>query len=108
MTIAGFEPLDVLQSIWMVLKQIEEGRCEIENQYARVVSEAGNSPALSAAAKVYELREFFEWGGSAPSTTRACGSAKPTPGLTPKENSPWPAQRSRILNRASAARSSRV
>jgi hydrogenase expression/formation protein HypD len=63
MVIAGFEPLDVLQSIWMVLKQIKEGRCEIENQYARIVPDAGNAPALRAVAKVYELREFFEWRG---------------------------------------------
>jgi hydrogenase expression/formation protein HypD len=63
MVIAGFEPLDVLQSIWMVLKQIKEGRCEIENQYARIVVDAGNTPALRAVAKVYELREFFEWRG---------------------------------------------
>jgi hydrogenase expression/formation protein HypD len=63
MVVAGFEPLDVLQSIWMVLKQIKEGRAEIENQYARIVPEAGNSPALSAVAEVYELREFFEWRG---------------------------------------------
>ena len=63
MVISGFEPLDVLQSIWMVLKQIESGRCEVENQYARVVREAGNSAALQAVARVYELREFFEWRG---------------------------------------------
>ena len=63
MVVAGFEPLDVLQSIWMVLKQIKEGRCEIENQYARIVPEAGNSPALRAVGRVYELREFFEWRG---------------------------------------------
>jgi len=63
MVIAGFEPLDVLQSIWMVLKQIKEGRCEIENQYARIVPDAGNAPALRAVAQVYELREFFEWRG---------------------------------------------
>ena len=63
MVVSGFEPLDVLQSIWMVLKQIREGRCEIENQYARVVSQAGNSAALRAVARVYELREFFEWRG---------------------------------------------
>jgi len=63
MVIAGFEPLDVLQSIWMVLKQIKEGRCEIENQYVRIVPQAGNSPALRAVARVYELREFFEWRG---------------------------------------------
>jgi len=63
MVVAGFEPLDILQSIWMVLKQIKEGRAEIENQYARVVSEAGNSPALQAVSRVYELRQFFEWRG---------------------------------------------
>ncbi len=63
MVVAGFEPLDVLQSIWMVLKQIRDGRAEIENQYTRIVSEAGNSAALVAVGKVYELREFFEWRG---------------------------------------------
>jgi hydrogenase expression/formation protein HypD len=47
----------------MLLKQIKENRCEIENQYARIVPEAGNSPALKAVAQVYELREFFEWRG---------------------------------------------
>ncbi|AEH89930.1 hydrogenase formation protein HypD [Mesorhizobium opportunistum] len=63
MVVAGFEPLDVLQSIWMVLKQIKDGRAEIENQYARIVPEAGNNAALTAVGKVYELREFFEWRG---------------------------------------------
>lgn len=63
MVVAGFEPLDVLQSIWMVLKQIKEGRAEIENQYARIVPVGGNTPALAAVAEVYELREFFEWRG---------------------------------------------
>ncbi len=63
MVVAGFEPLDVLQSIWMVLEQIRDSRCEIENQYARVVPDAGNAPALAAVARVYELREFFEWRG---------------------------------------------
>jgi hydrogenase expression/formation protein HypD len=63
MVVAGFESLDVLQSIWMVLKQLRDGRAEIENQYARVVPEGGNTPALQAVARVYELREFFEWRG---------------------------------------------
>jgi hydrogenase expression/formation protein HypD len=63
MVVAGFEPLDILQSIWMVLKQIKEGRAEIENQYARVVLADGNAPALQAVSRVYELREFFEWRG---------------------------------------------
>lgn len=61
--IAGFEPLDVLQSVWMLLKQRAEGRCEVENQYQRVVLEQGNHPALQAIAEVFELREFFEWRG---------------------------------------------
>jgi hydrogenase expression/formation protein HypD len=63
MVVAGFEPLDILQSIWMVLKQIKEGRSEIENQYARIVPDGGNTAALQAVSKVYELREFFEWRG---------------------------------------------
>jgi hydrogenase expression/formation protein HypD len=63
LVVAGFEPLDVLQSIAMVLRQIAEGRCEIENQYARIVPDDGNTPALDAVSKVYELREFFEWRG---------------------------------------------
>ena len=63
MVVAGFEPLDILQSIWMVLKQIKDGRAEVENQYARIVPEAGNEMALDAVTRVYELRESFEWRG---------------------------------------------
>ena len=62
-TIAGFEPLDVLHSMYMVLKQIADGRCEVENQYGRIVPEQGNPQALAAIAEVFELREFFEWRG---------------------------------------------
>ena len=61
--VAGFEPLDILQSIWMLLKQLSEGRCEVENQYKRIVPEDGNAEALSAVSEVFELREFFEWRG---------------------------------------------
>jgi len=63
LVISGFEPLDILQSLWMVLKQLAEERCEVENQYARIVPEGGNGAALRAVAQVYELREFFEWRG---------------------------------------------
>ena len=63
LVVAGFEPLDILQSVWMVLKQIATGRCEVENQYQRVVPHAGNGVALSAVQRVFELREFFEWRG---------------------------------------------
>jgi hydrogenase expression/formation protein HypD len=61
--VSGFEPLDILQSVWMVLKQIRDGRAEVENQYRRIVPEVGNAQALAAVARVYELREFFEWRG---------------------------------------------
>jgi len=63
LVVTGFEPLDVLQSIWMVLRQIKDGRCEIENQYTRVVPEEGNAAGLEAVGRVFELREFFEWRG---------------------------------------------
>ncbi len=63
LVISGFEPLDILQSIWMLLKQMAEGRCEVENQYQRVVPDDGNNPALDAVQTVFELREFFEWRG---------------------------------------------
>jgi len=62
-TIAGFEPLDILQSVWMVLKQLVEGRCEVENQYQRIVPQQGNVQALEAIQRVFELRKFFEWRG---------------------------------------------
>jgi hydrogenase expression/formation protein HypD len=60
---SGFEPLDVLQSIVMILRQLREGRACVENQYARVVPWEGNRPALRVMAEVFELRPFFEWRG---------------------------------------------
>ena len=61
--ISGFEPLDVLQSIYMLLLQCKEGRCEVENQYKRLVPDEGNAIALNAITQVFELRSFFEWRG---------------------------------------------
>lgn len=63
LVVSGFEPLDILQSLWMVLRQIAEGRCLVENQYRRVVPDAGNDAALQAVHRVFELRDFFEWRG---------------------------------------------
>ena len=60
---AGFEPLDILQSISMLLSQLHEGRCEVENQYARVVPWQGNVKALQVINQVMELRPYFEWRG---------------------------------------------
>ncbi len=61
--ISGFEPLDLLQSILMLVKQMREGRSEVENQYSRVVPAQGNIPALQAMNEVFEVRPFFEWRG---------------------------------------------
>ena len=63
LVIAGFEPTDILQSLLMVLRQLEQGRAAIENQYARLVEPQGNAVALDAITRVFELREFFEWRG---------------------------------------------
>ncbi|MFM2063957.1 MAG: hypothetical protein RLZZ507_3628 [Cyanobacteriota bacterium] len=61
--ISGFEPLDIFQSIWMLLKQIVENRCQVENQYNRLVEPAGNKNALAAMNQVFTVREKFEWRG---------------------------------------------
>jgi hydrogenase expression/formation protein HypD len=60
---AGFEPLDILQSVYMILKQLAEGRCAVENQYTRVVPWDGNHLALEAISRVMQLRPYFEWRG---------------------------------------------
>jgi hydrogenase expression/formation protein HypD len=60
---SGFEPLDILTSIYLLLRQFAEGRCEVENQYSRVVPWAGNPKALGVIDKVMEVRETFEWRG---------------------------------------------
>ena len=61
--VSGFEPLDMLQSIVMLLRQIKNRTSIVENQYTRVVPWEGNRAALAAMAEVFELRPFFEWRG---------------------------------------------
>src|SRR5437868_1864454 len=61
--IAGFEPLDILHAIRMILAQVAEGRCQGENQYKRVVPWEVNLRALEVMAEVFELRPHFEWRG---------------------------------------------
>jgi hydrogenase expression/formation protein HypD len=63
LVVSGFEPLDVLQSVYMIVRQIVEGRAEVENQYGRVVSREGNRRALEVLFEVFEPRDFFEWRG---------------------------------------------
>jgi hydrogenase expression/formation protein HypD len=61
--VSGFEPLDILQAIVMLVRQLADGRAEVENQYKRVVPWEGNRAALRAMAEVFELRPYFEWRG---------------------------------------------
>lgn len=61
--VSGFEPLDILQSLVMVLRQLRAGEAKVENQYSRVVPWEGNLAALKALAEVFEVRPYFEWRG---------------------------------------------
>ena len=61
--ISGFEPLDMMQSILMLVRQVNEGRHEVENQYSRAVTREGNLRAKEEVSDIFELRDRFEWRG---------------------------------------------
>ena len=61
--ITGFEPLDILQALWLLLKQVSEQRAAVENQYARIVPIQGNNAGLAAIQQVYEVRAHSEFRG---------------------------------------------
>ena len=61
--IAGFEPLDVMQAILMLVRQVNDGRAEVENEFTRAVTREGNAKAQALMAEVFELRDAFEWRG---------------------------------------------
>jgi len=61
--IAGFEPLDVMQAVRMLVRQVNEGRAEVENEFTRAVTRDGNLKAQSLVSEVFELRRSFEWRG---------------------------------------------
>ena len=61
--IAGFEPLDVMQAIRMLIRQVNEGRAEVENEFSRAVDREGNLKAQHLVAEVFEMRKQFEWRG---------------------------------------------
>jgi hydrogenase expression/formation protein HypD len=61
--VAGFEPLDVMHAILMLVRQVNESRHCVENQYIRLVTTDGNRIAQREMAKVFELQETFEWRG---------------------------------------------
>ena len=61
--IAGFEPLDVMQAVLMLVRQVNDGRAEVENEFSRAVTREGNAKAKALVAEVFELRRSFEWRG---------------------------------------------
>jgi len=61
--VAGFEPTDILQAVALLVRQLREGRAEVENQYGRVVRDEGNPAALAALEYVFQVRDDFEWRG---------------------------------------------
>ncbi len=61
--IAGFEPLDILQAVLMIMRQFKENRCEVENQYKRGVNIEGNKKAQGLIKKYFETRDSFRWRG---------------------------------------------
>ncbi|MBF0373674.1 MAG: hydrogenase formation protein HypD [Alphaproteobacteria bacterium] len=61
--IAGFEPLDVMQAILMLVRQVNQGRHEVENEFSRAVTRDGNHKAQALVAEIFELRRSFEWRG---------------------------------------------
>jgi hydrogenase expression/formation protein HypD len=61
--IAGFEPLDVMQAIRMLIRQVNEGRAEVENEFSRAVDRNGNLKAQQLVGEVFEMRKHFEWRG---------------------------------------------
>ncbi len=61
--ISGFEPLDLVQAVYLIAKQMREGRCEVEIQYTRSVTPEGNIKAKEFLNEVFEVRESFPWRG---------------------------------------------
>lgn len=61
--VSGFEPVDVMKSVYMLVKQFNEGRCEVEVEYSRSVTGEGNSEAQKLNEKFFERREHFRWRG---------------------------------------------
>jgi hydrogenase expression/formation protein HypD len=60
--ITGFEPIDILEGTLMTIKQLEEGRATVENQYSRVLDRQGNLPAQQLIGKVFEVGDR-KWRG---------------------------------------------
>ena len=85
--VAGFEPLDVMQAILMLVRQVNEGRHEVENEYIRAVTEEGNLKAQSEVAEVFELRELIRMARARHCRTARCDCARPSRDTTRSDDS---------------------
>lgn len=61
--VAGFEPVDVMEAIYMMVKQFNEGRSDLEIQYKRLVTHEGNLKAQALIEKYFEKVDLFKWRG---------------------------------------------
>ena len=91
--ITGFEPLDVMQGILMLVRQINQGRAEVENEFSRAVTREGNLAAQNLVSQIFELRESFEW--------RGLGEVPYSALKIRPEFAPWDAERKFDLHYAS-------
>jgi hydrogenase expression/formation protein HypD len=105
--VTGFEPLDLLQGIYMCIKQLEEGRAEVENQYSRVVAEEGNRPAQRLVAEVFEIVDR-NWRGIGEISRSGLGLRPDYRASTPNSGSRWTTRRAVESVNARAASSSRA
>jgi len=95
LVIAGFEPLDVMQSTLMLIRQINAGRCTVETQYTRAVTVQGNRKAQALMAESFVRRERFEWRGLGFLADSALGIADACAGLDAETRFPVEAGESR-------------
>lgn len=101
--IAGFEPLDVLQAIRMLVRQLNEGRAEVENEFSRAVTRDGNLKAQRVVAECFELRRIFEWRGLGMVPIAGCRLSRSSRVGMPSGISIFRNSRSPTIRRANAA-----
>jgi hypothetical protein len=88
--IAGFEPLDVMQAILMLVRQVNEGRAEVENEFTRAVTPRRQPARRRRCGRGVRAARAFEWRGLGECPTARCASARPSPPSTPSAASASP------------------
>ena len=102
--VTGFEPLDILEGVLMTVKQLEEGRAVVENQYSRVLDRDRQSAGAEADRQSIRSRATANGAALAPSPTAATGCARSSPRTTRRSSSTLPRSRRWSRRSASAAR----